>query len=51
MNDGWYVPIKLAKFVCLSNYNHTAQADKSILTVMCPFCGGVMEMDNLEDFE
>lgn len=49
--DKWNVPKVFAKFVCLNNYNHTAQGDKPSLTVVCPFCGGMMEMDNQEDFD
>jgi hypothetical protein len=45
------MPNKYAIYVCLSNYNHTAKSDKYVLCVVCPFCGGIMECDNADEFE
>lgn len=47
----WEVPEVYAVFVCLNNYNHTFRSDKPALSLVCPECGGLMEMDNPEDFE
>lgn len=47
----WEIPIILASYTCLSNFNHQFFTDTYHLSLICPDCGGMMECTNSENLE
>ena len=49
--DEWYEAVIPSKYICRENTNHFAFGDIYYYELVCPFCGGAMGCENMQELE